>query len=72
MIQTHGPPVALLVVRDLIPLIPSATDSRWAFAEFDREMQREQREKWRREVNDAILPSLRIEQMTGDSDGTAI
>jgi hypothetical protein len=33
-------------------------------------MRREQREKWRREINDEILPSLLMEQMSGDSDAT--
>jgi hypothetical protein len=70
---SFGAAAALLEFRDLIPrmLIRSETDSRWASSELDREMRREQREKWRREINDEILPSLRIEQMTGDLDATS-
>jgi hypothetical protein len=57
--------------RILRTLIRSEIGPRWAFSDLDREMRREQREKWRREINDEILPSLRIEQMTGDSDATS-
>jgi hypothetical protein len=49
-------------------VIRSDVDSSWAIFELDREMGRPQREKWRREIDDEILPSLLIEQMTGDSD----
>jgi hypothetical protein len=70
-----GAAVAHLGVRDPIPRIPiviqSEADSPRAFSEFDHEMRREQREKWRRVIDDEIPPSLRIKRMTGDSDATA-
>jgi hypothetical protein len=34
-------------------------------------MRREQRENWRKEINDEIPPSFLIEKITGDSDATS-
>jgi hypothetical protein len=59
-----GAAVAFLRVREVIPRVPTASrwlspspiESLWALSELDREMRREQREKWRIEINAEILP----------------